>query len=192
MNYQSFAKTCADVKQQLSDAFTRHVLTAEGDGRWLCRAPDTNAYWFRLIVAPNALIVLGDLGEMVARPYTPDPIAWLRGAVGSPGYFVEKVQASKSPTKEFYPVECLQWLQHTIKEIGRPGNEGYVAALRDAGDAYRGDGLWQDEWLRIAAANDLDDAYDVGMFLSKDMLWMIEVGKCFIRLHDAEKATVAA
>jgi hypothetical protein len=173
------------------NAFKDHVLTEEGDGRWLCKRPGTGTYWFRLVTAPSSIIILGDLGECILRPYCKQDqaVSWLRGAVNSPGYFIEKVQASKAPPKAFYPSECMQWMAGYIGERDDDDDTARTSELREAlqemREQYRDEALTHESWLRIARDYDIDDVYGVAMHLSSNMLWMIEVCRCFVRLHDA-------
>ncbi len=75
-------------------AFAKHVVVRESHGAvdaWLCKRPGTNQYWFRVIIAHNAIILTGDIDEIVVVPYTPDVLAWMKGALTSITYFAEKV-----------------------------------------------------------------------------------------------------
>lgn len=179
------------IKAMATDAFKDHVLTEEGDGRWLCKRLIGGSYWFRLITAPGSIIILGDVGECILRPHTKhdETVSWLRGAVDSPSYFVEKVQASKKPPFAFYPEECVKWLRDYATEM--EGDESAYADLTAAADEAMamnatGDLSYQ-EYVRIASEAGIDDAYDVGRYLSSNMLWMIELCRCFVRLHGEEQ-----
>lgn len=178
------------VQRLAVDAFKDHALTEEGDCRWICKRAGGGAYWFRLITAPGSIVIIGDVGECILRPYCKQHqvVSWLRGAVNSPAYFVEKVQASKTSPFAFYPEEAIKWLNDYAKEMADE-NADYARRVSDAwaaaSEMHDGDGLSQHDYLRIASDAGIDDAYDVGRYLSSRMLWMIEVCRCFVRLHDA-------
>jgi hypothetical protein len=199
MNSESFKEARETVQRLAKDAFKDHVMSGEGDGRWLCKRPGTGVYHFRLITAPGAVMVIGDLGEFVLRISDRDPIPWLRGSVNSFDYLVEKVQASRNPKEEFYPVDCLRWLReyaggHEKEPTKRNRSErrDMAEALREARTAHQHREFHEHEWFRIAQDHNIDDVYDVGRYPSSDMVWLAELLKCFIRLHDASQLTEAA
>lgn len=85
-----------------------HQLFEEGTGTirsWVCRNPNRFHCWYRVVSAPNALIVYGDLvtDRIVYHPGQRDMLSWLRGAVRSPGYLAQKVTGDFDQKMVFDP-----------------------------------------------------------------------------------------
>ena len=90
-------------RKTIEHELRNHVIKQEQEGlisSWLCRNPDSSVFWFRVIVGPNLLVFTGDIGDLIVTPRTEDVLAWVRGALDSPGYFAEKV-AQGINTSEF-------------------------------------------------------------------------------------------
>lgn len=90
------------MRAMAEDAFARHTVVRESQGKvdaWLCRRPDTNVYWFRVIIAQNLITLAGDIDGIMVVPYTHDALGWMRGALGSIAYFAEKVPANINITE---------------------------------------------------------------------------------------------
>jgi hypothetical protein len=92
----------AEAEKSAERNFKRHVLTKEGEGRWLFRDPDCQAFWFRVVAAPRTIMMFGDTGGVMLHPSDWDALGWLRGVVGgyAPGkwdigYVAEKVEHKK-------------------------------------------------------------------------------------------------
>lgn len=187
------------IESLAGDAFRAHVLKQETPERWLCRRPERQGYWFRVIKAPTALMVYGDVGELVLRISDIDPIPWLRGAITSPEYLWEKVQASKEPTKTFYPRDAMRWLDDYLAESW-PEDEcdsdrlkRQRAKLVDLAselweDFDHGDALTHERFYTALVEEGVDDVYSVGMFPTSTMLWLWHALCCFVRLLDAPPA----
>lgn len=104
------------------DTFSRHVVTPEGEGRWLFAAPDTGMFHFRVIAAPRAVIVYGDIDDIILVPSDRDALRWLRSVLrGDRGvydlsYVAEKVRGRDSIT-EFKPRLLEEWVAERRREI---------------------------------------------------------------------------
>lgn len=92
--------------------YERHELTTEqGTGpvlMWRCAAPGTNNHSFRVVAAPNALIVYGDspTDRVLFHPSirsAQEAVEWLRGAERSPGYMLEKIAGDFDSKATFEP-----------------------------------------------------------------------------------------
>lgn len=186
----TFAEAAATIKRLAEDAFCEHVIKSEGDGRWLCRKPGaSSAYWFRVIVAPRSIVILGDVGECVFLCSDWDSLAWLRGSATSWDYLLSKVQASKEPPKKFYPADAVAWLREAHADELKEEAEGgpHVLVVEDAERLLRTGDLHEHSWISLMEEHSVDDAYSVGRRWSETMLWMVEVCKTFVRLHDAQQ-----
>lgn len=198
MSYErdTYTRNAEIIATLATEAFKGHELKVETDDRWACRRPGSSNYWFRVIKAPAALIVYGDVGEIVLRISDIDPIPWLRGAIDSPEYLWKKVQASKSPKTMFYPKDALAWLEQYIRESYpeaecdtqrlKKQRARLVETLDDLRDDFdSGDGFTHERFYHALSEVGVDDHYSVGMFHSTEMLWMLHLLRCFVRLLDA-------
>jgi hypothetical protein len=77
-------------------SFADHVLTCEAKtdkiALYHCGRPGGSNYSFRVVLAPNCIMVYGDIGDRMLFNYRPfsQQISWLRGSVNSGHYMVEK------------------------------------------------------------------------------------------------------
>ncbi len=129
MGFPPHRKMIADMAAQ---EFAAHVLKPEGEGRWYCGKPGTGMYHFRVLTAPFAIIVYGDIGECILRCSDRDALGWLRSAVhdepgteGHPDYVLSKVEAGKSAPKEFLAELAMEELGR-LREDGRADIAGAI------------------------------------------------------------------
>ena len=120
--------------------FDEHVVTMEGLGRWRCGRPDSNLYSFRVIAAPGAVIVYGDLGKRVYRHANHDSLEWLRQAVRDPDYLLgkasppfERVLEEENLRAELnawvgepHWAACLSWAFRMIGLFEAERHDGYA------------------------------------------------------------------
>lgn len=110
------------VLRQDGDTFSRHVITQEGEGRWLFARPKTGMYHFRVIAAPGAVIVYGDIEDIILTPSDRDALHWLKSVLrGPPGqydlsYVAEKVRGRKDIV-EFQPRLLEEWAENEREAI---------------------------------------------------------------------------
>jgi hypothetical protein len=102
-------------EQRAAESFARHVVTEEAPGRWLCARPGTGICHFRVVDLPNAVLVYGDIGDLLL---VRGGVAWARGSVYSLDYLLGK-SPHRREVKEFYPElakeAIVDWLeQETI------------------------------------------------------------------------------
>jgi len=92
---------------------------------WLCERPKDSAYHFYVAMPQHAIIVYGDIGEMILRPGWNRSIGWLRGALreGEGEYFDYLLEKVPSPHR---------------REVFMPGDaiEHMVDEARDDPDSY--------------------------------------------------------
>lgn len=81
-------------EESMERDFANHIIKREQGppfSSWLCKKPDTNNYWFRVIAGHNLIVFTGDIGDLIVEPYCSDALAWMHGALRSPSYFAEKI-----------------------------------------------------------------------------------------------------
>lgn len=122
------ARAVADARERLSG----HVLTTEGPRQWVCRRPPGDAaggwsgrYWFRVAMLPGAILLYGDIGELLLRMQESDPLDWLRGAVKDPDYLLGKASAPRE--RVFLQQEAVA----AIEELGKENPAARMRVLRD-------------------------------------------------------------
>jgi hypothetical protein len=134
----------ARIKFFADKAFTNHVLLKEGDGRWYCGKPGTCIYSFRVIVAPRAVIVYGDIGEVILLPNDNDALAWLRGSVSGNAGDVDYA-LGKSPwdlrTRQFLPAEVEAYIaeceaNEDEQALGKKLRQGWELADQESPEAW--------------------------------------------------------
>lgn len=79
----------AQVESLAADAFKDHVLT-KMDGHWRCMKPNTGFYAFRLAELPGLIVIWGDISLFSIAQGVSYNIDWLRGAIKSMEYILEK------------------------------------------------------------------------------------------------------
>lgn len=50
---ETYERARRTVAHLAAKGFARHVITEEGEGRWLCHTPGTGVYSFRVVTAPG-------------------------------------------------------------------------------------------------------------------------------------------
>lgn len=126
------------MKQMAEEAFAKHVVKRESEGAvssWLCRRPETNMYWFRVIITWNTIIFTGDLDELILVPYCngSSELAWMRGALGSLSYFAEKIP-SHIKIEEFDKELVKQALAYEREQFDEDTHQDTKDALQELED----------------------------------------------------------
>lgn len=117
----------ASIAKHAAEAFKDHVLTNEGDGRWLCSKPGTGIYHFRIIFSPGCVFMYGDIYDLCLMCYDHDSLQWLRTAPHL-DYVMGK---STKPSRVFLPAEAEAYLQRTEADE-EDNRRGIVGKIREA------------------------------------------------------------
>jgi len=179
----TYAETKSTVERLAADAFARHVLTQEGPGEWRCGREGTVIHSSRVLLRPGMVAVWGDLGEWILRHGDRDSLGWLRGAVKSPDYLLEKVRAGKR--SEFYPDDALAWLRsdEAVEAYGKDR----VAKAREALEDFDSGPFSQDRWFDAcygAACMDDPPRFE---YPCASALWLVALLRKFVALEAAEE-----
>jgi hypothetical protein len=170
-----------------AEAFAKHEIAVEGTDRWLCRRPKgdvwSSYYWFRILIAPRTVVLLGDVGDAIFECSEYDALSWLRGT-DERGYLLSKLHAlsrCSGGQKKFYAGDALAWAREskTDEPKGSPWRAFWsdVEGLNTVGD------LNEHEWHEAIRTHGLDvDAHSVGQHPSEGALWAVEAVLCFRRL----------
>ena len=194
MTTGTYADTHATIHRLALESFAEHELREVSPQRWRCSRPGTGVYGFWVLVADGVVIVYGDIGEGIFRMSEPaaSVIPWLRGAVQSTDYLLEKLRAGdfEQGKEQFYPDDAVAWAHWNAEE--HTEQDRYAKRALDFYNdvklsAENGD-LHSDEFLRLASEAGLDDMYHVGRAPSASALWLVEALTTFIRLIDAKES----
>ncbi len=145
----TYRQTREQAEEQAKSAFRDHVITAEGPGRWRCAKPGTWIYGFRVITAPGAVIVTGDIYEAVFCMYDSDPLPWIV-SVGKHrqfDYLLEKMRAGPEPC--FYKGDADEYLAERLKYDDEEyptadGEEPRTTVARKAAEEIRQLASWDE------------------------------------------------
>ncbi len=180
-------ETSKVVREQIAgfarDSFKNHVcelVAGEPVPVFKCSEPGTWHCGFFVAFPPGAIVFYGDIGE--ASVFEPrcgggvaGRIAWLRGAVGSPSYLLEKRQGAV--VEDFYAGDVDSLLRERESE------------LRADGIDFDHSGVWQalreDEYSPEECGREL---YDAGLAddgvpgygPSASVIWTIEALRWFV------------
>jgi hypothetical protein len=176
---ETLAEAKAQIAEMAREAFAQHVCERR-EGGWLCRRPGTSVYAFWVFTTPGAIVFYGDLGEAILRPSDRDALPWLRGAVRSLDYVIEKVRAGDKT--HFYGGDALAWARSTAGDLEdtrarRRGLKLLAAAL----DLDRLGDLHQHTWAEAVNEAGFDsECCAIGTGHSSAMLWMVEALRWFV------------
>jgi len=87
----TIAGTREKIAQNAKRSFAKHRLDViEPDRQWRCWDGESGFYAFRVAVLPGIILIWGDLGTMVVDAGPSYDLGWLRGALRSRNYLLEK------------------------------------------------------------------------------------------------------
>lgn len=189
----TYAATQADIRASAAEQFAGHQLTEVGPQEWLCRNPKDGNRAFHVLMREGMIVTWGDNGEGVFRVYGrgENLVGWLRGAVRSPHYLLEKLTTKQ---ERFYPGDVLEWLQGNIDE---DDGEAYRKAFQEASRAYEYGELHAYAWAEIAYESGFDsEVAGFGNHPDPAALWLVEALRWFVEhlpvVANATLATPAA
>lgn len=182
------AGVLAEVRSLADSAFAAHELIAEGEGRWLCRTPGSACNWFRLIVAPQTVIVFGDVGEGVITIAARDPLPWLRARAHAGAFDAEYVISKiNGASKIFYPGTAVA----AVEDLLRDADEAFARRMRDLVsdiDELDDERAWWNAWQAFdLESEDLCTAYGPSQW----SMWTAECIRWFSRALVAREAATA-
>lgn len=142
-------------------SFKDHKLTVQAEGpsggAWLytCRNPNTSFYLFNVVVAPQVILVYGDIGALLLR-VTPggwphEMLRWLRDATRNPDEVDYLLGKCPNPEVEFGLGELRRYLKTEAEEALTPDQ---LRGLREWATDHIHDhepitqATWADAWYR--------------------------------------------
>lgn len=126
--------TRTDILKQVlatcAESYKDHVLTEVVPSfMWRCGRPNgSSTYMFYVIAAHGAIIVYGDVGEAIFRPYAAESsLRWLRQSIKSTEYVLEKLPDRHARHFMFYHELAASWLEDMKADFPEQ-----VEAIRDS------------------------------------------------------------
>lgn len=102
---------------------------------WRFAKPGTSIMAMTIYVVPGRIIMVGDAGELILQRCT-DMVHWLRQAIDSPGYVLEKVPHSFQK-KQLSDGKTLVWLKELRKESKSSDKNQRLAKKKEFDDWER-------------------------------------------------------
>lgn len=134
-------------KQAEEDAaisYADHVLTKEGEGRWLFTSPVTGMFSMRVIEAPGAVITYGDGEDLIFCPHDSDALGWLMSVLrAGPGRYDVYYLCEKIPQNFVIAKFSTDLVDDEVAELRKEAEEEdlteeYREKLTDAADSLDG------------------------------------------------------
>jgi len=194
------------IAEMAKDAFKNHELIeeqVEGPVRcWLCKRPGSSTYHFRVIAAPGALIIYGDVGDNILMAHNRDMVPWIRGSVRSRDYVIEKIRGEWRHQQEFNPELVDEWFKDEIKNFKELDEDEYITRYVVAQARWKEEKQYVDEMTLPSIIHEIltdhpenkglgDDSEAMEFFYewTPDILWTYHCLECFVRLYEGKKVS---
>lgn len=139
--------------QFYAPSFKDHKITVQADENesvalYTCRSATSGYYWFHVVLAPGALFLYGDVGDLALRVSPPHDAlglrCWLRDATRDAVELDYLLGKSPHPEWEFGVGELRRYLREEAAEGLKPAE---LRALREWGDHFHhGEPITQEAW----------------------------------------------
>lgn len=122
---------------ELVDTFENHTIKQLTPSSWLCMSSKTGEYWFGVMLAPGAIVVYGDIDEIILRPHSDDN--WVLGVKPENyDYSLGKVPVHlKGALKDFDYMDADDYLSKLEEDPEEHGfSPAEVGAIKDEWDGH--------------------------------------------------------
>lgn len=201
------------IGEMAKESFKDHVLIEESVCAhrvlrcWLCKRPDSMIYSFRVVTAPGVLIVYGDVGHHILHRCE-DMLPWIRGAIGSRDYVLEKLMGSSLTHTQFYPELVDDFFEEEAAETQKAIDEEFqvehhgerLKAIQAAKERWEDERSYKedDELPRVIYDIVTDEVKDWGLgddseamgaffFWTAEVLWSYYCLACFVWLYELKE-----
>ena len=153
-------------RRQAVEAFKNHVVTKEGEGRWLFAKPDTGIYHMRVLQGPRMIMCYGDIGSLIMIPSDNNAFNWLSGCLShhgsyDPCYIAEKVPHEVSITD--FSHDRVKARIAELREVAAGYAESFKASADDydltASQAYSGLASTLEDYGEFESASEFYDSF---------------------------------
>lgn len=163
-------------KQLGKESLANHVLKLESESdsikMWFCGKPNSGSYHFRVISAPGAIILYGDVGDKIIMAAERDMIPWLKGAVNSPSYLISKISGHNDNKNVFLVGEAEKFLEEEPEIKAKLEDELHYGLLDD------GHHFCREAFEAGADPESFSSLWDY----DSDIYWTVECLKKFVEL----------
>lgn len=150
--------------------YDKHEIERVRFGLWRCSRPETRMGSFWVAYNGPALVVFGDLGEMILLPYDANALRWAKNTKFDPAYpyYPMTKLSPQMRQREFQPDEATAYLEERVEEcktshvLDEDDLARWSKMLKDWKDRllYVGEDRLQDEWYTLWSDHDMDDPPD--------------------------------
>lgn len=187
MSYALLKKVVDAVKNE--QIFDQHIITREREGVWYCGIPHDSNMSFRVVSAPGAIIIYGDLGELIFLPNARNALWWAyktKWDPESPYYPLTKI-SPQLRDKVFVVEEIDAHIEERLKdsyEAEDKEEEQRWLRIKEKWDDFADrDNLTNAEqyWYQLCCEENEDDPID-GMNWTSRVLWIYQA-MCWFMSH---------
>jgi len=149
-------------------------------GLWHCAKPGTRMGSFNVAYNGSALVVFGDLGEMILLPNDANAFRWAKNTTFNPEnpYYPLTKLSPQMRDKEFQADEALAYLKERVEEcktstvLDERDLNKWTKMLKEW-EEYPHDEHWEQEsyWHQLWSDHDLDDPADCRSWTPR-VLWV--------------------
>jgi len=172
--------------KQAREAFAKHAISKQSEGRWLLRQPDTSTFWFEVVVlAGGHLLVHGDIQAVVFGHYhahkdaTPADAArqmvfWMaQRSYPDDGYFIEKasIGGTADETIWTYDEDVLRTEIEALVREAADAHPDTLQGLQDALDSVGVDSLEETQHMVWEALDGDTESIPHGRRISSAMIY---------------------
>lgn len=169
----------ADVTKRAQETFAQHELSTvcdTGDVKvWRCARPGTGIHHFYVSILPGAILVHGDIGQLLLDRVYARGLGWIRNSAHSLEYLLSKSSYMKKA--DFMPGDALDVL-------ACPDEYGYaeetVAKIRAAWEPGDDGDAWDEAVYDVTGDCDFPRCRDY----SFSTLWCVEALRWFVRAYE--------
>lgn len=135
----------AQIRAQAIESFEHHQVKQLNPEHWRVANPDHGHYSYHIIAPPSAIIIYGDLGEMILRHGATDSLDWVRGSNMS--YVLSKARAcDRNGVEEFSYCRAMEALIYEIEELETPERD-IVSLLETWECSDYAPNMWAAVWV---------------------------------------------
>lgn len=187
MSYALLKKVVDAVRKE--QIFDQHVITREREGVWHCGIPHDSNMSFRVVSTPGAIIIYGDLGELIFLPNTRNALWWAyktKWDPENPYYPLTKI-SPQLRDKIFVVEEIDAHIEERLKdsyEAEDKDEEYRWLRIREKWDDFpdRDNQTYAEQyWYQLCNEENEDDPID-GMNWTSRVLWIYQA-MCWFMSH---------
>jgi hypothetical protein len=173
------------VEKMAAEAFSTHVLLEESPTQWLCRRADDRAkYRFRVVFAPNYVMLMGDISPQMIFTADPNSLRWLLLAASEEEELFGRAEIKRQC---FFVADAFNYIDAEEKEACAGEDSEEIQNWRRFRDEFKANmfsGYEANEAWTCAAQKVFKEPMDeVAIGINSDMVWQQQALLTFVRLY---------